>query len=114
MSGAPVPSAEHPFKEPWEAQVFALTLALHQRGSFTWEEWTQRLGARIAAEPDHDGSAYYEYWLDALRALLHDQGLVGTDVLAEHTAAWDRAARATPHGRPIEPPPIGAARSSTP
>ena len=40
--GAPV------FREPWEAQAFALVLAMHQRGLFTWLEWTQALSAPIA------------------------------------------------------------------
>jgi hypothetical protein len=26
------------FREPWEAQAFAMTLALHKRGLFTWKE----------------------------------------------------------------------------
>jgi hypothetical protein len=27
------------FREPWEAQAFAMALALHARGLFTWNEW---------------------------------------------------------------------------
>ena len=26
------------FREPWEAQAFAMTLALYERGVFTWPE----------------------------------------------------------------------------
>jgi len=26
------------FREPWEAQAFAMTLALHEHGLFTWAE----------------------------------------------------------------------------
>ena len=26
------------FKAPWEAQAFAMALALHERGLFTWKE----------------------------------------------------------------------------
>jgi hypothetical protein len=37
------------FREPWEAQAFAMTVLLHQRGLFTWGEWAQALGAQIAA-----------------------------------------------------------------
>ena len=32
------------FREPWEAQAFALAVALHERGVFTWPEWAQALG----------------------------------------------------------------------
>jgi len=31
------------FREPWEAQAFAMTLALHERGLFTWGEWAAAL-----------------------------------------------------------------------
>src|SRR5581483_3460572 len=38
--------AEGPvFREPWEAQAFAMALALHERGVFTWAEWAETLGA---------------------------------------------------------------------
>lgn len=99
--------AEGPvFRAPWEAQAFGLTLALHQRGVFSWKEWAERLSAEIAAaaargERD-DGTRYYEYWLTALERLVTDKGLVLADELAVRRDEWDRAARATPHGQPIE------------
>jgi hypothetical protein len=37
------------FREPWEAQAFAMTVLLHQQGLFTWTEWAQALSAQIAA-----------------------------------------------------------------
>jgi nitrile hydratase accessory protein len=97
--GAPV------FAVPWEAQAFAMTLALHQRGLFTWSEWAAALGseirkARQAGEAD-DGSTYYRHWLAALERLVSDKGIASEALLAERRAAWDRAARATPHGQPI-------------
>jgi hypothetical protein len=30
------------FSAPWEAQAFAMVLALHERGLFTWPEWARR------------------------------------------------------------------------
>src|ERR671912_555429 len=36
------------FRAPWEAQAFAMTLALHERGLFSWPEWATALAARIA------------------------------------------------------------------
>jgi nitrile hydratase accessory protein len=94
------------FRAPWEAQAFGLVLALHQRGVFGWKEWTERLSAEIAAlkargETD-DGSRYYELWLAALERLATDKGLVLADELAVRRDEWDRAARTTPHGQPIE------------
>lgn len=97
--GAPV------FREPWEAQAFAMTLALHEGGLFTWAEWAQALGAAIrraqAAGDCDDGSTYYRHWLSALETLVAEKGVAPEGLLAERRAAWDRAAHATPHGQPI-------------
>ena len=58
------------FREPWEAQAFAMALALHERGIFSWSEWAQALGAEIAAGPKKAGNAiYFENWLSALGQL---------------------------------------------
>jgi len=93
------------FREPWEAQAFAMAVALSERGMFTWKEWASYLADEIAAarargEVD-DGSRYYHYWLAALEKLVADKGLVETDELLTRKDAWDHAARATPHGQPI-------------
>src|ERR1700681_1411584 len=45
------------FHEPWEAQAFAMALALHERGLFTWSEWAATLAqeikaAQAAGDPD--------------------------------------------------------------
>ena len=31
------------FREPWEARAFAMALALHEAGVFTWKEWAETL-----------------------------------------------------------------------
>ena len=97
--GAPV------FREPWEAQAFAMTLALHERGLFTWMEWAAALSAAIkqaqASGDCDDGSTYYRHWLSAIEQLVGEKGIASQETLAERRQAWDRAARATPHGRPI-------------
>jgi nitrile hydratase accessory protein len=97
------------FKTPWEAQAFAMTLSLHTRGVFTWREWADALAAELAAaaargEPD-DGSHYYEHWLAALEKLAAGKKLVREQELERRVDEWDAAARATPHGKPIELPP---------
>ena len=103
----PIPrDADGPvFAEPWQAQAFALVVALQNKGVFTADEWAQALGTEIAeavAEGGcRDGSDYYERWCEALEHLLIDKGLAshaGVDALA---ASWARAAEATPHGKPI-------------
>lgn len=94
------------FTAPWQAQAFAMAMALRDRGVFTWEEWGQRLNAEIAkaqagGDPDH-GDTYYRHWLAALEGLAIDKGTMDSSELADRQAAWERAARATPHGQPIE------------
>jgi len=93
------------FREPWEASAFAMVVALHRRGLFTWSEWAECLGSAIraaqaAGDPDQ-GDTYYHHWLSALEALLARKGIAGAEQLAQRQAAWDRAAHATPHGQPI-------------
>jgi len=99
--------AEGPvFREPWEAQAFAMAVALQARGVFTWSEWPMRLGAEIKraqAQGDPDtGETYYRHWLAALEGLVAEKGVATTAKLARYRNAWDRAADRTPHGTPIE------------
>lgn len=94
------------FREPWEAQAFAITLALHQRGLFTWVEWAAALSQEIAAAQaagDADlGDTYYSHWLCALEKLVAIKGASSMEELASYQRAWDHAADRTPHGKPIE------------
>jgi nitrile hydratase accessory protein len=100
------PPADPVFAEPWQAQAFAMTLALHQRGLFTWPEWAAALAGEIAAaqragDPDH-GDTYYRHWLSALERLVAAKGAASADELERTREAWAHAAERTPHGRPIE------------
>ena len=93
------------FREPWEAQAFAMTLTLHEQGHFTWPEWAERLNAEITAaqsrgDPDL-GDTYYLHWLNALEGLVALKDIVSSDELVTRKAAWDRAAHTTPHGQAI-------------
>lgn len=94
------------FREPWEAQAFAMALALHQRGLFTWSEWAATLAdeikhAQAAGDPD-TGETYYRHWLATLERLVAEKGVASGETLARYRNAWDRAAGRTPHGRPID------------
>ena len=98
--------AEGPvFREPWEAQAFAMTLALYERGLFVWPEWAATLGAEIkraqaAGDPD-TGETYYRHWLNALERIVAEKGVTTSDTLHRYRDAWDHAADRTPHGQPI-------------
>jgi nitrile hydratase accessory protein len=94
------------FREPWEAQAFAMALALHQRGVFTWSEWAAALAQEIkraqqAGDPD-TGETYYLHWLATLERLVAEKGVATPDMLVRYRDAWDHAADRTPHGAPIE------------
>jgi nitrile hydratase accessory protein len=94
------------FREPWQAQAFAMTLALHARGVFTWAEWAAALGAEIkraqaAGDPD-TGETYYLHWLAALEKLVAEKGVTSGETLHCYRHAWEHACERTPHGQPIE------------
>ncbi len=94
------------FREPWEAQAFAITLALQERGLFTPAEWSATLGAEIkraqaAGDPD-TGETYYRHWMAALERLIAEKGVTTHATLHRYRDAWDHAADRTPHGQPIE------------
>jgi nitrile hydratase accessory protein len=106
LPGIPLDRGEPVFREPWEAQAFAMALALHERGVFTWTEWAAALAAEIrsaqaAGDPDL-GTTYYRHWLAALEKLVAVKGIAGADTLMRYRDAWDHAAERTPHGKPIE------------
>jgi len=94
------------FREPWEAQAFAIVVALHQRGLFEWTEWARYLSeairqAQAGGDPD-TGENYYHHWLSALERLVTDKGLAAPLALASLRQAWRTAAEKTPHGQPIQ------------
>ena len=94
------------FREPWEAQAFAMALALHARGLFSWNEWAAALAdevkrAQAAGDPD-SGETYYRHWLATLEKLIADKGVATPETLHRYRDAWDHAADRTPHGSPIE------------
>ena len=106
LSGIPSDGDGPVFREPWEAQAFAMALALHERGLFTWNEWADALAreikqAQAAGDPD-TGETYYRHWLATLETLVSAKGVATPDILHRYRDAWDHAADRTPHGAPIE------------
>ena len=92
------------FQEPWQAHAFAMTLALHERGLFSWSEWSQALATQIAASQADAGTAddYYRHWLAALEKLAAAQGVCSTEELLRYRRAWEHVAERTQHGQPLE------------
>jgi nitrile hydratase accessory protein len=106
VPGVPQDNDGPVFKEPWQAQAFAIALALHERGVFTWNEWAATLSdeikrAQAAGDPD-TGETYYLHWLATLERLVAEKGVASRETLDQYRDAWDRACDRTPHGKPIE------------
>src|SRR3954453_7613413 len=81
------------FREPGEAQAFAMALALHAGGLFTWGEWAASLAdeikrAQASGDPD-TGETYYRHWLANLEKLISPKGLATSDTLHRYRDAWD-------------------------
>lgn len=105
LPGLPRDEGGPVFGAPWEAQAFAMAVALNERGAFTWKEWAATLAEVIAevrerGEAD-DGSGYYVHWLTALERITQRKRLVTEALLEARRRAWEEAARRTPHGQPI-------------
>ncbi len=106
VPGIPCDAEGPVFREPWEAQAFAMALALHARGVFAWTEWAATLSdeikrAQAAGDPD-TGETYYRHWLKTLERLVAEKGVADATTLARYYDAWDHAAGRTAHGAPIE------------
>ncbi len=85
LDGIPLDEEGPVFREPWQAQAFALVLKLHEQGHFTWTEWAERLNraisaARAGGDPDL-GNTYYHHWLAALEGIVADKRLVTAEAL---------------------------------
>src|SRR5579862_5435739 len=100
VPGIPCDADGPVFREPWEAQAFAMALALHERGLFTWPQWAATLAEEIKraqAAGDRDtGETYYHHWLAALERLVAESGLADPQTLARTRDAWQRACARTP------------------
>ena len=106
VPGSPRDDEGPVFREPWEARAFAMALALHARGLFTWTEWADALARQIKlAQADGDpdtGETYYRHWLATLEKLVAAKNIAPASELHRYRDAWDHAADRTPHGQPIE------------
>lgn len=102
MTAAPAPSQ---FDDPWQAQIFALTVALSDAGHFSWHDWTVAFGAtlkRHGAERALDGGAdYFNAWLETLEAFLNERGLAHAGEALRVRHQWEQAYLSTPHGQPV-------------
>jgi nitrile hydratase accessory protein len=92
------------FPAPWAARAFALAVALNERGVFSWSEWSETLGSKVAAETaanPADPEAYWRAWLSSLEEILQRKQVADVRDLLDLKEAWRAAAEKTPHGKPV-------------
>jgi nitrile hydratase accessory protein len=96
----PRSNGELTFAEPWESRAFGLAMNLTGSGVLEWDDFRDRLIARIAAwEADHPPGecfSYYRCWVQALEDLAVSGSLVASgavderaDELARRPSGWD-------------------------
>jgi nitrile hydratase accessory protein len=96
------PEGDPVFAEPWQAEAFAMTVRLHEKGVFSWSEWAEVLSRELYRPGRRaDGSDYFDCWVAALSCLVTELSITSESQLDQLTRSWQRAAVATPHGQPI-------------
>ncbi len=76
------------FDYPWEIRAFALAVAAHHAGQYSWSEfqaalidsigrWEEQFGA------DHSSWSYYEHWVNALEAVFADSAALDPAALRD-------------------------------
>lgn len=98
LEGMPLTNGEPAFDEPWQAQAFAMVVALNESDALDWSEWARMLGEEIAVD---QARPYWDCWLAALQTFMMKTGIASKDKIDRRTDAWHEAARHTPHGQPI-------------
>lgn len=90
----PRKNGELVFDSTWEARVFGMTISMHQRNLFEWNEFRDELIEEIG-EADRSGSSstYYERWLEAFEHLLVEKGLLSQEELDARLAEFTSGQR---------------------
>ena len=96
------------FREPWEAQVFAVVVSLHKAGRFTWPEWVATVAEEIRQHGDRDdGTSLYRDWLAALEKITVVKSLATETELRVRRIECKANAQAHVHVARREPVGIG-------
>lgn len=91
------------FNEPWEARVFAMAVKLNEAGHFTWSEWAENFGARIANNTkEGEPLSYYQLWMKTLETMMLEKQVISADEVVLREQEWQEACLRTPHGEAIE------------
>jgi nitrile hydratase accessory protein len=106
MTSPAPPSADSQFSAPWHAHAFALCLGLYEAGIFEWSEFSDALGAELAAAsarsaPVLTDDQYYQCYIDALTQLLSTKQHLDQPQLEQMIERWRTAYLTTAHGSPV-------------
>lgn len=103
-AGPPRRNGELVFDSLWESRAFGLALALSDGGLYEWEEFRQRLIARIGEwereGEDRDAWSYYRHWMSALEDLLVEKGALTMDEIEASTAEIAARPKEADHDQP--------------
>ena len=94
------------FDEAWQAQALAIADTLVKSGLFSAVEWSDTLGAALAAaaekgQPDSQ-ETYYQCVLQAVETLVARHSEIDQNAMRAMRENWEQAYLATPHGQPVE------------
>lgn len=93
------------FDEPWQAQALAIADTLVKNGLFSAEQWSQALGAALAAAEQHGApdnqDTYYQCVLKAVETLVAAHSDIDREAMSSKRGDWEQAYRSTPHGQPV-------------
>ena len=93
-SSLPRKNGELVFDAAWEARVFGMTISMHERQLFDWNEFRDELIEEIAiADREDSSSTYYERWLEAFEHLLVEKGLLTHEELEARLADFESGRR---------------------
>ena len=85
----PRENGELVFQAPWEARAFGLAVALNEKESYEWREFSAGLAVTIAvAEQSNDPASYYARWVASLEELVIARGLISREQLDTRTAEY--------------------------
>lgn len=106
LKDTPANSAPDPvFEAPWHAQLFALTVHLHEKSAFTWPEWAVAFGATLGEHRVsgalNGGDDYFNAWLATLERILKENKMASGDAVEAARTAWEQAYLRTPHGKSV-------------
>lgn len=105
----PRSNGELVFDAPWQSRAFGVTVALHEAGRLTWDDFRQRLVTELVGVNDASPETYWSAWLRATEAVIDDATLVPGSERRERLALYATRAADHDHDHDARPPGGGGA-----